>query len=58
LGRLYGILETKRKRRRDDADEDGVFTGSRRYRNNAKEQTGISPAIIHRLLDTTIFLSL
>jgi len=56
--RLYGVLETKRKRRRDDADEDGVFTGNRRYRNNAKEQPGISPAIINRLLDTTIFLSL
>ncbi len=56
--RLYGVLETKRKRRRDDADEDGVFTGNRRYRNNAKEQPGISPAVINRLLDTTIFLSL
>jgi hypothetical protein len=57
--RLYGVLETTRRRRRDDdADEDGVYTGNRRYRNQAKEQPGVSPAIISRLLDTTIFLSL
>ena len=57
--RLYGVLESTRKRRReDDADEDGVYTGNRRYRNQAKEQPGVSPAIVSRLLDTTIFLSL
>jgi hypothetical protein len=57
--RLYGVLETTRRRRRDDdADEDGVFTGNRRYRNQAKEQPGVSPAIVSRLLDTTVFLSL
>ena len=57
--RLYGVLETTRRRRRnEDADEDGVFTGNRRYRNQAKEQPGVSPAIVSRLLDTTIFLSL
>jgi hypothetical protein len=31
---------------------------NRRYLNQAKEQPGISPAIVSRLLDTTIFLSL
>jgi hypothetical protein len=57
--RLYGVLETTRRRRRnEDADEDGVYTGNRRYRNQAKEQPGVSPAIMSRLLDTTIFLSL
>jgi hypothetical protein len=57
--RLYGVLETTRRRRRnDDADEDGVYTGNRRYRNQAKEQPGVSPAIVSRLLNTTIFLSL
>lgn len=57
--RLYGVLETTQRRRRgDDADEDGVYTGNRRYRNQAKEQPGVSPAIVSRLLDTTIFLSL
>jgi len=57
--KLYGVLETTRRRRRDDdADEDGVYTGNRRYRNQAKEQPGVSPAIVSRLLDTTIFLSL
>ncbi len=57
--RLYGVLEDKRKSKKDDNDDgDGVFTGNRRYRNSAKEQPGISPAIINRLLDTTVFLSL
>ncbi|HML39853.1 MAG TPA: DUF6094 domain-containing protein [Bellilinea sp.] len=57
--RLYGVLEsTRRRRRNDDADGDGVFTGNRRYRNQAKEQPGVSPAIVNRLLDTTVFLSL
>ncbi len=57
--RLYGVLETTRRRRRnEEEDEDGVFTGNRRYRNQAKEQPGVSPAIVSRLLDTTVFLSL
>lgn len=53
--KLYGVLETTRKHREDD--DDG-YTGNRRYRNQAKEQPGVSPAIINRLLDTTVFLSL
>ncbi len=56
--RLYGVLETQRRRRRDEDDDDGVYTGNRRYRNQAKEQPGVSPAIVSRLLDTTVFLSL
>ena len=57
--RLYGVLETTRRRRNnDDADEDGVYTGNRRYRNQAKEQPGVSPAIVNRLLDSTVFLTL
>lgn len=57
--RLYGVLEMTRKSKRanDDDKEDG-FTGNRRYQNQAKEQPGISPAIVNRLLDTTVFLSL
>ncbi len=57
--RLYGVLETTRKSKRteEEGDEDG-FTGNRRYQNQAKEQPGISPAIVNRLLDTTVFLSL
>ena len=56
--KLYGVLEVTRKTKRDDIEDDGVFTGNRRYRNIAKEQPGLSPAIINRLLDTTVFLSL
>jgi hypothetical protein len=34
--RLYGVLKTTRRRKRnEDADEDCVFTGNRRYRNQA-----------------------
>ncbi|MCL4273176.1 MAG: hypothetical protein KJZ77_04835 [Anaerolineales bacterium] len=57
--RLYGVLEMTRKSKRteEDGDEDG-YTGNRRYQNQAKEQPGISPAIVNRLLDTTVFLSL
>jgi len=57
--RLYGVLEMSRKSKRteEDGDEDG-YTGNRRYLNQAKEQPGISPAIVNRLLDTTVFLSL
>ncbi len=55
--KLYGVLESKVKRRDDDS-EDGIFTGNRRRHSKAKEQPGISPAIINRLLDTTAFLSL
>jgi hypothetical protein len=58
--KLYGVLTVTRKGKvgKDFDDEDGVFTGNRRYRNQAKEEPGISPAIINRLLDTTVFLSL
>jgi len=56
--KLYGILEVTRKSKREAYEDDGVFTGNRRYRNTAKEQPGLSPAIINRLLDTTVFLSL
>lgn len=54
----YGVLEVTRRSKNNEDDEDGYFTGNRRYRNTAKEQPGISPAIINRLLDTTAFLSL
>lgn len=56
--RLYGVIETIRRKHRSEDDGDGVFTGNRRYRNQAKEQPGVSPAVISRLLDTTVFLSL
>lgn len=56
--RLYGVLETTRQRKGNRNDDDDGFTGNRRYQNQAKEQPGISPAIVNRLLDTTVFLSL
>ncbi len=42
----------------DLADEDGTFTGNRRYRDQAHEIPGVSPAIITRLLHNSIFLNL
>lgn len=53
---LYGVLETTKKINREE--DDGVYTGNRRYANQAKEQPGISPEVINRLLDTSVFLSL
>ena len=57
---LYGVLETTRKHKAGDAssDDDGTFTGNRRYRDEAHEIPGISPAIVTRLLHNTIFLNL
>jgi hypothetical protein len=56
----YGVLESVRKRRAGDetSDEDGAFTGNRRYREQAHEIPGVSPAIITRLLHNSIFLNL
>ena len=56
--RLYGVLEMTRQKKRDTDDDEDGFTGNRRYQNQAKEKPGISPAIVNRLLDTTVFLSL
>jgi len=56
----YCLLESVRKRKVGSdpsassgqalADEDGAFTGNRRYRDQAHEIPGVSPAIITRLL--------
>ncbi len=57
--RLYGVLEvTRQKKNASQEDDEDGFTGNRRYQNQAREQPGISPAIVNRLLDTTVFLSL
>jgi hypothetical protein len=58
--RAYGLLESVRKRKAGDelSDEDGTFTGNRRYRDQAHEIPGVSPAIITRLLHNSIFLNL
>ncbi len=56
--RLYGVLEMTRQKKRDNEDDEDGFTGNRRYQNQAREKPGISPAIVNRLLDTTVFLSL
>jgi hypothetical protein len=55
---LYGIMETTERRKYGEDGDDGVFTGNRRYQNRAKEVPGVSPAIISRLLNTTLFLNL
>jgi hypothetical protein len=56
----YGVLESVRKRRAGDetSDEDGAYTGNRRYREQAHEIPGVSPAIITRMLHNSIFLNL
>jgi hypothetical protein len=56
----YGVLESVRKPKAGDelSGEDGTFTGNRRYREQAREIPGVSPAIITRLLHNSIFLNL
>lgn len=56
----YGVLESTRKRKVGDKtdEEDGTFTGHRRYRGDVHELPGVSPAIISRLLHNTVFLNL
>jgi superfamily II DNA or RNA helicase len=57
--RLYGVLETTKQGKSDDTDDGyGVYTGHRRYRDKVKEQPGVSPALVLRLLPNTIFLTL
>ncbi len=51
---LFGRLEV-RYSKKGGADEDGAFTGTRRYRNRAKEIPGISPQIVRYVLPTAIF---
>lgn len=56
---LYGVLE--RLIRDPDADRDdeyGVYSGKRRRRTQVIERPGISPALVPRLLDSTVFLTL
>ncbi len=56
--RLYGIEESVVRRRSNDDDGDGVWSANRRHSSMASEKPGVSPALIHRLLDNTIFLNL
>ncbi|MFQ5595616.1 MAG: helicase-related protein, partial [Anaerolineae bacterium] len=57
---LYGVLErvTRRQSDRRDHDDYGHYTGLRRERTRTVERPGISPALVTRLLDTTVFLTL
>ena len=57
---LYGVLERLVKRSGDDREEDeyGVYSGKRRRFTRVMERPGISPALVPRLLDSTVFLTL
>jgi predicted RNA-binding Zn-ribbon protein involved in translation (DUF1610 family) len=57
---LYGVLEriTKHKPSAGDEDDYGHYTGLRRHSTRVIERPGISPALVTRLLDSTIFLTL
>lgn len=59
--RRYGVLETRIWNSNGDPDDVGaygVFTANARRKTAVTERPGISPAIIERILPTTIFLSL
>jgi hypothetical protein len=57
---LYGVLERMIKYNDDDPGRDdyGHYTGLRRRYTRVVERPGISPALVTRLLDSTIFLTL
>ena len=52
---LFGRLEIRYGKKGGTANEDGTFSGTRRYRNSAKELPGISPQIVRYVLPTAIF---
>ncbi|MFP4345919.1 MAG: DUF6573 family protein [Anaerolineales bacterium] len=57
--RRYGVLETRTYGGRgDDADDYGANNATKRRRSYTREQPGVSPAILERLIGNTIFLSL
>jgi len=57
---LYGVLEriTKHQPSSGDQDDYGHYTGLRRRSTRVIERPGISPALVTKLLDSTIFLTL
>jgi predicted RNA-binding Zn-ribbon protein involved in translation (DUF1610 family) len=57
---LYGVLERITKHQPSSGDEDdyGHYTGLRRRGTRVIERPGISPALVTRLLDSTVFLTL
>ncbi|MFQ5343916.1 MAG: helicase-related protein, partial [Anaerolineae bacterium] len=56
---LYGVLERVAQDRDNHRDDEyGVYSGLRRRRTRVVERPGISPALVTRLLDSTVFLAL
>lgn len=56
----YGVLERliRDSAVDDEDDEYGVYSGKRRRWTRVVERPGISPALVPRLLDSTVFLTL
>ncbi|HIP96350.1 MAG TPA: hypothetical protein EYH32_03945, partial [Anaerolineae bacterium] len=56
----YGILETRisNNKKKDDADGFGAFNATKRRRVYTQEKPGVSPAILHRIIGNSVFLSL
>jgi hypothetical protein len=55
---LYGVLERTLKHDPQGDDGYGVYSGLRRLNTHVVERPGISPALVTRLLDSTVFLTL
>ena len=57
---LYGVLERMVRDSEGDPREDeyGIYSGLRRRWTRVVERPGISPALVTRLLDSTVFLTL
>ncbi|MFQ5859868.1 MAG: helicase-related protein, partial [Anaerolineae bacterium] len=57
---LYGVLERLIQDSEADREDDeyGIYSGKRRRWTRVVERPGISPALVPRLLDSTVFLTL
>ncbi len=55
---LYGVWEEKRRQSEKGGDEYGVYNATRRGRVQGSEKPGVSPAILHRIIEHSLFLSL
>jgi hypothetical protein len=55
---LYGVWEERRRKDKQGDDEYSVYNATRRGQVRGSEKPGVSPAILHRIVEHALFLSL
>ncbi|MCP4599771.1 MAG: DEAD/DEAH box helicase [Proteobacteria bacterium] len=55
---LYGVWEEKIRGGKEGDDRYSTFNATRQSRRTGAEKPGVSPAILHRIIENTLFLSL